>query len=195
MSCKTFRLPPEPSIRYSKWTQYVSCTLFGTRSAVINPSLFAFLMSDRMPQLTKEQLLEVMNPLVAHLRSGSYVAYTYAAITIERILIIKQDSGLLFVPPPLYKRSCCRRPHTPPSFTPADIHSIAPELLNTVLTKVESAGSPEKVAENEHLMKCARSFCLGIIRSFRCHGWHELKAQIELSLLPANPLHQRLSRY
>jgi exportin-2 (importin alpha re-exporter) len=49
-------------------------------------------------QLTKEQLLDVMDPLIRHLRSENYVAYTYAAITVERILFIKQDSRLLFVP-------------------------------------------------------------------------------------------------
>jgi hypothetical protein len=40
-------------------------------------------------------------------------------------------------------------------FTQADIHEIAPVLLDAVLSKIEGAGSPEKVAENDHLMKCA----------------------------------------
>jgi exportin-2 (importin alpha re-exporter) len=46
-------------------------------------------------QLTKEQLLSVLPLLVQHLQSTSYVAYTYAAITIERILFIKQGGRLL----------------------------------------------------------------------------------------------------
>jgi hypothetical protein len=39
-------------------------------------------------------------------------------------------------------------------FSQADIHDIAPQLLDTLLNKVLSAGTPEKVAENDHLMKC-----------------------------------------
>ena len=42
-------------------------------------------------------------------------------------------------------------------FAQADIHEIAPDLLNALLTKIESAGTAEKVAENEHLMKCTIS--------------------------------------
>lgn len=34
------------------------------------------------------------------------------------------------------------------------MHDFAAELLNTVLKKIEGAGTPEKVAENDHLMKC-----------------------------------------
>jgi hypothetical protein len=39
-------------------------------------------------------------------------------------------------------------------FTQADIHDIAPSLLDAILTKIEAAGSAEKMAENDHLMKC-----------------------------------------
>jgi exportin-2 (importin alpha re-exporter) len=39
-------------------------------------------------------------------------------------------------------------------FSQADIHDIAPGLLNALLTKMESAGTAEKVAENDHLMNC-----------------------------------------
>jgi exportin-2 (importin alpha re-exporter) len=50
------------------------------------------------PQLTKDQLLSVLPVLVAHLQSSNYVVYSYAAITIERILFIKQNGQLLCVP-------------------------------------------------------------------------------------------------
>ena len=39
-------------------------------------------------------------------------------------------------------------------FTQADVHDFAAKLLDAVLTKIEGAGTPEKVAENDHLMKC-----------------------------------------
>lgn len=41
-----------------------------------------------------------------------------------------------------------------PRFTQADVREFAGELINVLLTKIESAGTPEKVAENDHLMKC-----------------------------------------
>ncbi|KAF8867606.1 CAS/CSE protein [Infundibulicybe gibba] len=85
-------------------------------------------------QLTKPQLLSVIPLLVRHLGSSNYVTYTYAAITIDRVLSIKQNNMLLFVQ--------------------ADIREFAPESISTLLTKVEGAGTPEKVAENDHIMKC-----------------------------------------
>ena len=42
-------------------------------------------------QLTKDQLVSVLPLLVQHLASDNYVIYSYAAITIERILFIKID--------------------------------------------------------------------------------------------------------
>lgn len=35
--------------------------------------------------------------LIKHLTSDNYVAYTYAAITIDRILFIKKETQLLYV--------------------------------------------------------------------------------------------------
>lgn len=46
-------------------------------------------------QLNKDQLLSVLPLLAQHLRSNNYVTYTYAAITIERVLFIKQNGKLL----------------------------------------------------------------------------------------------------
>ena len=41
-------------------------------------------------------------------------------------------------------------------FKPEDIQPFSAELIDTILTKLESAGSPEKVAENDFMMKCKR---------------------------------------
>ena len=47
-------------------------------------------------------------------------------------------------------------------FTQADIHEFAPALVDALLKKVEQGATPEKVAENDYLMKCAFSlFQLG----------------------------------
>ena len=50
-------------------------------------------------------------------------------------------------------------------FTQTDIHDISPALLDAVLSKIEGAGSPEKVAENDHLMKCTPCFALPFLPS------------------------------
>lgn len=46
-------------------------------------------------KLTKEQHLAVLPNLMHHLTSDNYVSYTYAAITIERILFIKRGNSML----------------------------------------------------------------------------------------------------
>ena len=43
------------------------------------------------------------------------------------------------------------------SFKPEDTQPFSGELIDTVLTKLESAGSPEKTAENDFMMKCKRT--------------------------------------
>lgn len=52
-------------------------------------------IDDISAQLTKEQLLAVLPLLIKHLTSENYVAYTYAAITIDRILYIKKGGQLM----------------------------------------------------------------------------------------------------
>lgn len=50
---------------------------------------------------------------------------------------------------------CC--PHHADSFhrfSQADVHEFAPALIDALLRKVEQGSSPEKVAENDYLMKC-----------------------------------------
>ncbi|KAJ7623365.1 CAS/CSE protein [Roridomyces roridus] len=106
----------------------------GSVHPILQVDAIRFLLSFRN-QLTKDQLLSVLPLLVRHLTSQNYVTYTYAAITIDRILSIRREGANLFAQ--------------------ADIHDLAPSLLATLLSKIESAGTAEKVAENDHLMKSA----------------------------------------
>jgi exportin-2 (importin alpha re-exporter) len=102
-------------------------------------------------QLTREQLLSVLPLLVRHLNSDNYVTYTYAAITIDRILFIKKGTQLLYV---RIKVALILRSRSDSRFSQTDIHDLAADLLDALLSKIEAAGPPEKVAENDHLMKC-----------------------------------------
>ncbi|KAG2034488.1 CAS/CSE protein [Suillus americanus] len=105
----------------------------GSIHEILYVDAIRFLLTFRN-QLTRDQLLSVLPLLVRHLNADHYVTYTYAAITIDRILFIKKGTQLLF--------------------SQADIHDLAADLLNALLNKIEAAGPPEKVAENDHLMKC-----------------------------------------
>ncbi|KAF5348092.1 hypothetical protein D9757_013744 [Collybiopsis confluens] len=87
-------------------------------------------------QLTKQQLLAVLPLLIKALDdSENYVTYTYAAIAIEKVLGIRQNGQILFAQ--------------------ADVRDFAPQLLGVLMSKIERAGTPEKIAENDHLMKAA----------------------------------------
>ncbi|KAJ1300905.1 hypothetical protein OPQ81_003331 [Rhizoctonia solani] len=85
-------------------------------------------------QFTKEQLLPVLRLLVTHLSSKDYVCSAYSAIAIERILFIKAGGKLVFAQ--------------------ADIHDFATDILSALFVKIESGRTPEKIAENDYLMKC-----------------------------------------
>jgi exportin-2 (importin alpha re-exporter) len=69
-----------------------------------------------------------------HLTSRHYVVYTYAAVCIERILAIRSGHALMF--------------------NKEDIKPFAQSLLVKLFELVERSGAtPEKLAENDYLMK------------------------------------------
>ncbi|KDN43192.1 putative CSE1-nuclear envelope protein that mediates the nuclear export of importin alpha [Tilletiaria anomala UBC 951] len=88
-------------------------------------------------QLTKEQLLSVLPLLVQHLESGNYVTCSYAAITIERILFLKTSGST-----------------SQPLFSPADVQPFSETILMACFRTIMAGGTPEKIAENDYLMKC-----------------------------------------
>lgn len=126
--------------------------------------------------------------LVRHLNSDNYVTYTYAAITIDRILFIKKGTQLLYVriKEALVLRSCSES-----RFSQTDIHDLAADLLDALLSKIEAAGPPEKVAENDHLMKCkstAYLHCLRVLTPVcRCDAHNRHRPPNSHSYLSASP--------
>ncbi|KAK2460740.1 hypothetical protein APHAL10511_007210 [Amanita phalloides] len=105
----------------------------GTVHPILQIDAIRFLYTFRN-QLTKPQLLSVLPLLSQHLACDNYVICTYAAITIDRILSMRQGNALLF--------------------SQADVHDSAPKLVDILLKKIEATGSPDKMAENDHLTKC-----------------------------------------
>jgi exportin-2 (importin alpha re-exporter) len=90
--------------------------------------------------------------LVQHLQSDNYVIYSYAAITIERILFIKVDRQALWVVWNVMGRVLMVR------FTQADVRPFAENILMALFSNIEKGGTPEKIAENDYLMKCQLIF-------------------------------------
>ncbi|KAF7976444.1 hypothetical protein HWV62_6681 [Athelia sp. TMB] len=147
----------------------------GTVEPILQVDAIRYLYTFRN-QLTKEQLLSVLPLLVRHLGSENYVCYTYAAITIDRVLFIKKNNKLLF--------------------TQTDIHEIAPALLDAILSKIESAGTPEKVAENDHLMKCAMRVIV-TARQTLTPGYERTLARLVgiLGVISKNPSNPHFDQY
>jgi exportin-2 (importin alpha re-exporter) len=85
--------------------------------------------------ITKEQWQEVLPLLVKHLASANYVVYTYAAIVVERVLYLTDAQGQ-------------------PIIAPSAITPLAKDLLEHIFQLMQKEPAPEKVQENEFLMRC-----------------------------------------
>jgi exportin-2 (importin alpha re-exporter) len=85
--------------------------------------------------ITKDQWQGVLPVLVNHLASSNYVVYTYAAIALERALFLTDAQGQ-------------------PVIAPAQITPLAKDLLEHIFKLILSDPAPQKVQENEFLMRC-----------------------------------------
>jgi exportin-2 (importin alpha re-exporter) len=98
----------------------------------------------------------VLPLLLNRLDSDDVVVYTYAAVALDRILSMRVGDSTVLMCAPLVKVAIfflsldhtCR-------FSSADVQPFALQLLNVLLTKIENQQSPERVAENDFLMRCA----------------------------------------
>ncbi|KAJ4471965.1 CAS/CSE protein [Lentinula aciculospora] len=147
----------------------------GSVQPILQVDAIRFLYTFRN-QLTKPQLLSVLPLLIKHLDSDNYVTYTYAAITIDRVLFIRQNGQLLF--------------------TQADIRDFASDLLGVLLSKIERAGSAEKVAENDHLMKCIMRVILTARQSLTPSHEQILNRLVAiLGVISKNPSNPKFDQY
>ncbi|RXK37557.1 importin-alpha export receptor [Tremella mesenterica] len=141
-----------------------------TQHPILTVDAIKFLYTFRN-QLTKDQLLSVIPLLIHQLNSDNYVIFSYAAITIERILFIKQARQTLF--------------------TQADIRPFADSILTALFTNIERGGTPEKIAENDYLMKCVMRVIITARQSLTPHYEIILTRLVnilgEISKNPSNP--------
>ncbi|RKF55093.1 Importin alpha re-exporter [Golovinomyces cichoracearum] len=86
-------------------------------------------------QLTKDQWTAAFPPLVKNLASSNNIVYTYAAITVERVLSLTNSAGQYL-------------------FTKEEIMPFSKDVLEHLFQLIEKGGAPEKIQENEFLMRC-----------------------------------------
>ncbi|KAI0029192.1 importin alpha re-exporter [Vararia minispora EC-137] len=129
-------------------------------------------------QLTKDQLVSVLPLLKAHLADDNVVVHTYAAVAIDRILALRVGSG------------------GPPMFTPDDVRAVAPELIDVLLRKIEAGSTPEKVAENDLVMRCVTRVVI-TARSHLAPGAEALLGRLVniLGIISKNPSNPNFDQY
>lgn len=86
-------------------------------------------------QLTKVQWSAAFPPLVKNLASSNYVVYTYASIAVERVLFLSNEDGQHI-------------------FGKQEVAPFAKDLLEHLFQLIEKDSAPEKIQENEFLMRC-----------------------------------------
>lgn len=123
-------------------------------------------------QLTKDQWSAAFGPLVKNLASSNYVVYTYAAIALERVLFLTDDAGQHI-------------------FGKDDILPFSKDLLEHLFQLIEKDSAPQKVQENEFLMRCVMRVLLvikdGVIPVTDSVLEHLIKITQIISQNPSNP--------
>ncbi|KAI5479889.1 importin-alpha export receptor [Pseudohyphozyma bogoriensis] len=142
----------------------------GSVHPIIQADAIKFLYTFRN-QLTKDQLLSVLPLLVPHLLNPAFVIHTYAAITIERILFIKEGPAFMF--------------------TQVDIRPYAESILDALFKRIESGGTPQLIAANDQLMKSAMRVIItgrqALAPIYPTVLNHLVKILGEISKNPSNP--------
>lgn len=127
-------------------------------------------------QLTKDQLLSVLPLLVHHLASDNFVTCTYAAIAIERILFIKEEQRFVF--------------------GASDVAPFAQDMLRALFAAVQRNDTPEKTAENDHLMKCVMRVLLTVRGQVAQYASAVLQPLVEILTVTArNPSNPRFTQF
>ncbi len=123
-------------------------------------------------QMNKQQWQGALPLLARHLSASNYIVYTYAAIAIERILHLSNESG-------------------GPMFTKEDVLPMAKDMLERLFQLIEQQSAPEKVQENEFLMRCVMRVLLlirdGVLPMAEAVLTHLISITRIISRNPSNP--------
>lgn len=122
--------------------------------------------------ITKEQWQEVLPLLVNHLASQNYVVYTYSAIVVERVLYLTDAQGQ-------------------PIIAPSSITPLSKDLLEHIFQLIQKDSAPQKVQENEFLMRCVMRVLVVIKEGVVPHTDQVLQHLINITQIistnPSNP--------
>ena len=127
--------------------------------------------------ITTEQWQQVLSLLVNHLGDSNYCVYTYAAVTVERVLAMHDDTGK-------------------PIIDPSNIIPLAPSLLEHLFSLIEKEKAPQKVQENEFLMRCIMRVLIVIRESMSAVLESTLQHLIKITnIIYANPANPKFYYY
>ncbi|OAA64503.1 chromosome segregation protein [Niveomyces insectorum RCEF 264] len=123
-------------------------------------------------QLTKEDWQAAMAPLVESLNSDNYVIYTYAAIALERVLVLTDDAGVHL-------------------FSRAEIQPHAFAILDRLFKLIQQFDDALQQQENEFIMRCIVRVLIVIKDGVLPMGAHVLDRLMEITntirAKPSNP--------
>ncbi|KAK6349794.1 importin-alpha export receptor [Orbilia brochopaga] len=127
-------------------------------------------------QFTKDQLIQAIPLLINHLASPDYVTYTYSAITIERILYLQVDKK--------------------PVFSKEEISPASGDLLAQLFKLINKGQTPEKIAENEFLMRCVMRILIICREDIAANAEFALQNLIDITnKISQNPSNPRFNHY
>ena len=123
-------------------------------------------------QITADQWHDAFPLLVKHLGSSDYIVYTYAAIALERAMALTNNANQ-------------------PVVSQADVQSMSAQLLEHLFGLVEKQLAPERIQENEFLMRCIMRVLIvireGVIPITDSVLAHFIKITQLISQNPSNP--------
>ena len=123
-------------------------------------------------QLTKQQWRRALPTLMQNVSSSNYAVCTYSTIAIERILALSTNSP-------------------DPVFSPEDVNQIAKDLLSYLLQLILQDLAPQKIQENEFLMRCVMRIIFVIKEQVRPLAKDLLAKLVEITKIicqnPSNP--------
>ncbi|KAI0296781.1 armadillo-type protein [Multifurca ochricompacta] len=129
-------------------------------------------------QLTKGQLVSVLPLLLNRLESKDVVVYTYATVALDRILSMRVGDSTTLL------------------FTSADVQPFSHPLLKVLLDKIEAQTSPERVAENDFLMRCVARVIITAKQGLG-QGYVDILRRLVsiLSVIARNPSNPNFDQY
>lgn len=131
-------------------------------------------------QIGKENIKSILPYLATFLTNDNYVVYTYSAVTLERVLSMRESrSSSKFV------------------FQKADLVGASEALITNLFKLImKDASKPEKLAENEFLMKSIYKICSIAQDTLGDFSLEIIKQSLAiLDLIKANPSNPRFTHY